>query len=238
MESHPSAADADTRRESLAIMAREEIERRILTGKVRAGERLNENALAAKLNISRGPLREAARSLEQLGLVEIVRNRGVFVRRISLRDALDVYDVRAGLARVAGRLAARRVSTAQLDGLEGLHEQMEETRRHHDSDAYYEVNQQFHARLFEVAGNARLASIHEATEKELQLFLRRGVLGSARLKTSNLEHRRILDAIRDGDEEEAARTFERHCLRGKQRMLDSLASTEDRSRPRALMSKS
>lgn len=228
MEDLPPTASAESRRESLAILAREEIERRILTGEVRAGERLNENALAAKLNISRGPLREAARSLEQLGLVEIVRNRGVFVRRISLRDALDVYDVRAGLARVAGRLAALRVSAAQLDGLERLHEQMEDARSHGDSDGYYTLNRRFHASLFEVAGNPRLASIHEATEKELQLFLRRGVLGSSRVKTSSLEHRKVLDAIRDGNEEDAAKAFERHCLRGKQRMLDSLASTGDR----------
>ena len=92
----------------LQAMVRDRIEHMILSGELKAGEHLNENALAAELNVSRGPIREATRSLADAGLLTIMRNRGAFVREISLEDVLHVYDVRAGLASVAGRLAALR----------------------------------------------------------------------------------------------------------------------------------
>ena len=94
-----TAAVAETSKpESLARPVREQLEGMILRGELRAGERLNENALATKLNVSRGPVREAARLLSEAGLVTVIHNRGVFVREIKLEEVLHVYDVRAGLA--------------------------------------------------------------------------------------------------------------------------------------------
>ncbi|WP_316977094.1 FCD domain-containing protein [Shumkonia mesophila] len=209
---------------SLTTIVREKIERMILSGEIAGGERLNENALAAQLNVSRGPLREATWSLEQAGLVQIVRNRGVFVRKISLEDALHLYDVRSGLARVAGRLLASRVTAEQIAVLTGLYEALERARETQDQAAYNEGNRRFHASLVEFTGNARLISYHETTEKELRLFVRRGVLGPARLRVSNGEHKQILDCIVKGDDEGAAAAFERHILNGKRRMLESLSS--------------
>ena len=210
---------------SLTTIVREKVERMILSGELASGERLNENALAARLNVSRGPLREATWSLEQAGLVQIVRNRGVFVRKISLEDALHIYDVRSGLARVAGRLLASRITAEQIAVLDGLYEDLERARRNQDQSAYNEGNRQFHTRLVGFTGNERLIGYHETTEKELRLFVRRGVLGPARLRVSNREHRQILDCIVKGDDEGAADAFERHILNGKRRMLDSLSSS-------------
>lgn len=220
-------ADADSvpeRTGSLTTIVREKIERMILSGEIAGGERLNENALAARLKVSRGPLREATWSLEQAGLVQIVRNRGVFVRKISLEDALHLYDVRSGLARVAGRLVASRVTAEQIAVLTGLYEDLERAREAQDQAAYNEGNRQFHTRLVAFSGNERLISYHDTTEKELRLFVRRGVLGPARLRVSNGEHKQILDCIVKGDDEGAAAAFERHILNGKRRMLESLSS--------------
>lgn len=220
-------ADADSvpeRTGSLTTIVREKIERMILSGEIAGGERLNENALAAQLNVSRGPLREATWSLEQAGLVQIVRNRGVFVRKISLEDALHLYDVRSGLARVAGRLVASRITAEQIAVLTGLYEELERARETQDQAAYNEGNRRLHTRLVEFSGNARLISYHETTEKELRLFVRRGVLGPARLRVSNGEHKQILECIAKGDDEGAGAAFERHILNGKRRMLESLSS--------------
>jgi DNA-binding GntR family transcriptional regulator len=208
--------------ESLTTVIREKIERMILSGDIPAGQRLNENALASELNVSRGPIREATRSLENAGLVEIVRNRGVFVRQISLEDALHLYDVRAGLARVAGRLLAGRATSEEIAALQETHEKMEQAREAQDQPAYNQGNRLFHSQLVTFAGNPRLTNYHETTNKELRLFVRRGVLGPARLRISNREHEAILDAVVQGDAGAAADAFERHILNGKQRMLDSL----------------
>src|SRR5687767_10352060 len=121
----PEAVVDAPKPESLTRAVREQIEAMILRGEIAAGERLNENALATKLKVSRGPIREATRLLAEAGLVTMIHNRGVFVREIKLEEVLHVYDVRAGLAHVAGRLAALRASKAQLAELRGLWGEME-----------------------------------------------------------------------------------------------------------------
>lgn len=207
---------------SLTAMVRERLEKMIIGGEVKGGERLNENALAADLGISRGPVREATRLLAEAGMVTIVPKRGVFVREISLEDVLHVYDVRTGLARVAGRLAAVRATSAHIAALRSLWEAMEEARATEESDRYYDINREFHSLTVAISGNRRLIDFHETTEREVFLFLRRGVQGRSRLDRSNAQHKEILEAIAAGDEQAAAESFERHVATGKQRMLDSL----------------
>jgi DNA-binding GntR family transcriptional regulator len=209
--------------ESLTRMVREQIEGMILRGEIAAGERLSENALATKLNVSRGPVREATRLLAEAGLVTVIHNRGVFVRQIKLEEVLHVYDVRAGLAHVAGRLAALRATKADVAALRALWDEMERAIAAENSDAYYEVNQAFHTRIVEISKNQRLIDFHATTERELSLFMRRGVAGASRPRMSNHEHRQIIEAIAAGDETAAAREFELHVMKGKQRMLDSLS---------------
>lgn len=218
----PAATLEPTKPESLTRMVREQIEGMILRGEIAAGERLSENALATKLNVSRGPVREATRLLAEAGLVTVIHNRGVFVRQIKLEEVLHVYDVRAGLAHVAGRLAALRATKADVAALRALWDEMERAIATDNSDAYYEVNQAFHTRIVEISKNQRLIDFHAITERELSLFMRRGVAGAARPRMSNHEHRQIIEAIAAGDEGAAAREFELHVMKGKQRMLDSL----------------
>ncbi len=220
------AAHGEKNTETLTAIVREKIEQMILGGQIKAGERLTESALAGQLNVSRGPIREATRLLAEAGLVTMVRNRGAFVREVSLEDILHVYDVRAGLARVAGRLAAMRATSDQIAELKALLEGMESARVVRDTDTYIEINRRFHAKIVESTANPRLIDFHQTTERELFLFTRRGVLGPRRLDRSNREHELILEALAKGDELGAARAFENHVLTGKQRMLDTLSWRE------------
>jgi DNA-binding GntR family transcriptional regulator len=206
--------------ESLTRSIRDQIEGMILRGEVAAGERLNEASLAAKLNVSRGPVREATRILAEAGLATVIHNRGVFVRQIKLEEVLHVYDVRAGLANVAGRLAALRASKAQVAELRDLWQKMEAAIAADDSDAYYEINRDFHTRIVAISNNPRLIDFNAITEREVFLFLRRGA--ASRPRMSNQQHLEILERIAAGDGDGAARAFEAHIVTGKQRMLDSL----------------
>jgi DNA-binding GntR family transcriptional regulator len=206
--------------ESLTSSVREQIEGMILRGEVAAGERLNEATLAAKLNVSRGPVREATRLLAEAGLVTVIHNRGVFVREIKLEDVLHVYDVRAGLARVAGRLAALRATKAHVAELRALWQSMENAIGASDSDAYYDLNRDFHLRIVAISNNPRLIDFYGITEREVFLFLRRGA--TSRPRMSNQQHLQIVEAIAAGDEAGAANAFETHIITGKQRMLDTL----------------
>src|SRR3546814_5092102 len=101
----------------------------MVEGELAPGERLNETQLAARFGTSRGPLREATRSLEAKGFVEVIRNRGVFVRQLSVEEALEVYDVRAALFGLAGRLLAQKMNDELLAKLNRQLDVMEAAAR-------------------------------------------------------------------------------------------------------------
>jgi DNA-binding GntR family transcriptional regulator len=218
------AKPLDTRHGHLGEAARERIEQLVLTGAIAAGERINELKLAVEFRISRGPVREALRALEHVGLLVSIPNRGVFVKKVDLADALNLYDVRAGLARVTGRLVAQRASKAQAAKLRATFAKMERAARARDMGGFYSSNLLFHSQLIEFAGNPRLRAMSEAVRNELQLHLRDAVVGPAQLKKSQAEHRAVLDAVIEGDAEAAGAAFEAHILAGKQRMLEYLGS--------------
>ena len=211
-----------SKKESLTTTVRESIEQKIYNGDFKPGDSLIESALATELNVSRGPIREATRQLAETGLLTIIKNRGVFVREVSLEEALNLCDLRSGLARVAGRLAALRATPKQIDELWELWEEMEHNRKARRTDDYHEWNDRFHSAIIDASGNARVLDLQHMTDRELHLFSHWGVIAAKRLDQSNIEHRQIIECIEKGDEWGAARAFENHVLNGKQRMLDSL----------------
>ena len=112
------------REHSLSNLVEREIERQIISGELTSGEKLTEAGIANQLRISRGPVREALRSLEQAGLVVNEKNRGMSVRQISLDEVGHIYEVRAALDGLIGRLAAERITKAQLKKLKELIKEM------------------------------------------------------------------------------------------------------------------
>ena len=200
----------------------DQVKRMIATGTLRPGERVNEQALAAQLGVGRNSAREALRSLERSGLIRIVPNRGAEVRRVSLEAALDLYDVRAGIARTAGRLAASRLETAEETRLMELMDQMEAALKARDGVLYQKLNASFHDHLMAITKNPRLIDLNSTIETELSLYLRKGVYTMAQMQLSHAEHSQLVDALRNGKVMEAANLFESHILTGKQRMLDTV----------------
>lgn len=210
---------------ALVDHVRDVIERKIVTGEIRAGQKLNANTFAKAMGVSRSPVREALRAIEQAGLAQAIPNRGVFVRAPDLAEALDLYDVRIGLARQAGRLLALRATKEQLEELNALYDDMDKARSAEDPDTYHQINLVFHTRLMQFTGNQWLFALDERIKKQLQLFLRKGISSLAQLRMSNADHRAVLDAIAAGDAEGAAAAYERHSITGKQRMLDTVGRT-------------
>src|ERR1700722_11144380 len=203
--------------ETLSSLVAEELERMIIRGELQAGDRINESKLAQMLDISRGPIREGCRSLEKSNLVRVVTNRGVFVREMSVAQAAEIYDVRAHIFGLAGRLAASRMSPRDVAELLAMVAEMREAR---DIDSYYPLNVAFHARLVELSGNSRVAELYYSLGKELHLFRRRGLVGGGALDLSNQEHMRIVEALRDHNCDLSERTMTDHILAGKARLLE------------------
>ena len=161
---------------SLANVLEREIESLIVSGELPPGDRINEIQLARRFGTSRGPIREATRSLEAKGLVEVVRNRGVFIRRLTLEEAIEIYDLRCALFGLAGRLLAGRMSDQILEHLKVSLQRMDDVAEQRDFDKYYPLNLAFHNFIVEKASNGTLAREYAAMVKKLHLLDRKSVV--------------------------------------------------------------
>jgi DNA-binding GntR family transcriptional regulator len=209
---------------SLTGVLERELERLILSGELKPGERLNEIRLSTRFGTSRGPLREAARSLQAKGLVETVRNRGVFVREISGAEALEIYDVRAALFGLVGRLLTDRVNDAMLARLSEFLDRMDAIASGRDFEAYYPVNLAFHDYLVTSTGNQTLLREYKGFVNKLHLCRARGLVQAGGLAVSNREHREMVDCLASGNRERAQEAFFRHVERSKVRFASTLDS--------------
>jgi DNA-binding GntR family transcriptional regulator len=198
------------------------IQAMILAGEIATGERMNEVALAQRFGVSRGPIREAIRALEQERLISVIPNRGAVVRRIDLAEALELYDVRAGLARSAGRLLAARATSDQISTLRMLQERMHTAVAANSASDFHSANVEFHEAILGFAGNKRLRELDRIVANELQLCIRHGSRGSAQLRASLSEHESFLAALVAGDMRASGDVLEQHVLNGRQRMLENI----------------
>jgi phosphonate utilization transcriptional regulator len=219
-----SAAFAELQGNSLAMLVQREIERMVVAGELSAGEKLNENTLASRFGISRGPVREAFRTLEGAGLLRVKKNQGVFVRELSVEEAAEIYELRASLLELAGRRQALCITPAQLDELTALLDAMDRAAAR-DVEAYYPLNLKFHDRLVEFSGNRKLASAYRQLIRELHLFRKRGLVQDGGLLASSNEHRQIVANLAAGDAPAAGKAMYDHVMSGRERMLQAESNT-------------
>lgn len=213
--------------QSLTSAVQAEIERLILGGDLAPGAKLTEAMLADRLGVSRGPIREAFRILEEAGLVRLAKNRGVSVRSIPLQEAMEIYDLRAMVDESAGRALAARITPAQLRQLRAMVEQMERlVKGGHAtsaSDDYHALNLAFHDCIVDFVGNRKLIDLYRRLVKELSLFRRANLADGGQIPVSVQEHRAILKAIAAGDADGAACALRAHALESKERTLKNHA---------------
>ena len=216
---HPTIALLQS--SSLTTVVQQEIERAILAGEYEPGSKLIEATLAEKMGVSRGPVREAFRTLEEAGLVRNEKNRGVFVRSIPIDEAIEIFDLRAAMDELVGRLLAKNITQAQLKELKAVVSAMEKAVKDEDAHQYHLLNLQFHDRLIEMAGNRKLTDIYRKLIKELSLFRRLNLADGWLMPVSANEHRQIVKAIASGDAEAAGRAMFKHAMESKERTIES-----------------
>ena len=206
---------------SLTTVVQQEIERAILVGEYEPGSKLIEAALAEKMGVSRGPVREAFRMLEEAGLVRNEKNRGVFVRDIPIDEAVEIFDLRAAMDELVGRQLAKNITPAQLKEIKGLVDLMEKAVKAEDAYNYHLLNLKFHDRLVEMAGNRKLTAIYRKLIKELSLFRRLNLADGWLMPISASEHRQIVKAIASGDADTAGRAMFDHVIESKERTIEN-----------------
>lgn len=206
------------RANSLPSVVQAEIEQLILSGELAPGARINEAVLAARFGTSRGPVREALRALEECGLVRAERNRGAYVREVSIAEADEVYDLRETLDEFIGRRLAAQITAAQLATLWQLLADMDAATSEGDLTRYYQLNLRFHDALVDFVGNRHLSATYRRLTKELLLFRLHGLQEGGGFAVSHAEHRAIVEAIAARDADRAGSLLRAHATDSRARM--------------------
>ncbi|MEV0698296.1 GntR family transcriptional regulator [Saccharopolyspora sp. NPDC050389] len=209
---------ADTRI-PLRDQVRQELQARIADGRLRPGDRIFEQELAAELGISRVPVREAIRMLQSEGFVDVLpRRRGVFVRGLDRQQVKELFEVREALEVYAARLAAERAETADVAQLADLAGKARDAHESGDVNAMSDANATFHDKLVGLAGNDLLASMLEPLHSRLAWLFRMN-LEPERVCT---EHEELQAAIAAGDADRAAEVAKQHVLSSRQMVLERM----------------
>lgn len=214
------------REHSLATLAQQELERRIVSGEMAAGAKLNEVDVATALGMSRGPVREAFRALSQAGLVRVEKNRGVFVRQILLEEADEYYEVRAALEGLIGRLAARRIAIDEIEQLRAVVRRMHQVQKSRRPEEYFALNVEFHDGLARAARNNALLANYRGVVNQLDLYRRATIARSAEnIPLSTQEHEAIVEAVAARNEQRAEALLVEHVLVSRQRLHVALGAS-------------
>lgn len=215
-----SAQDALTllRTQSLTTVVHNELERRIIDGSLLPGAPLRETSIATELGISRGPVREAFRMLEERGLVQFEKNCGVRVRQLALEHARQIYQIRLPLEGLIAELATAALDDSGREQLIALLQAMKSAAAEQDSAAYTLLNFQLHDRLAQLSGNQALHDTYRRLVVQLKLLRSHSLLQLHRLEVSFAEHRAVVEAMIKGDATEAACLLKAHTQASLQRI--------------------
>lgn len=185
------------------------LRRAILTGQFKPGERLVERDLAARLGLSRNPVREAFRRLEQERLVTVNR-QGVFVQALDPQEVEELYEIRRHLEVLAVQLAARHFTPAYRQQLQAILQRTTRALADHDQALVVEASIAFHRTIAEMSGNRRLARLIVEIGEEIQRFRSLNIHETSRTPIAIREHRQIFAALSRRDEKRAARLMAEH----------------------------
>ena len=190
----------------------EQLRQRIFQRELEPGSWIDEVKIAQEFGISRTPLREALKVLAAEGLVTMKVRRGAYVTEVSETDLADVYHLLSLLESDAAGVVAQKASDEQLKELQQLHKELEAAQN--DRDKFFAVNERFHMRLLQFAGNRWRDQLVADLRKVMKLNRHNSLFKAGRVKESMLEHRAIMDAIARRDARAAARRMQEHFRNG------------------------
>lgn len=205
-----------------------ELKHKILTGEIVSQTRLMEIDLSEKMNVSRTPIREAIKRLADDGLVKVEPRRGAYVANISIKDMLDVFEVREDMEGFVAKLAAQRISDDEKITLREIAREYEEAiEKADDKETIIELDEKFHNFIVRCCGNETLSELVKYVQ-ELSLRFRYLYYNDFSLYESTAEqHNRIMEAINAGEEEVARDEADAHVRALKEFVFDLGKKMED-----------
>ncbi|HEX5499716.1 MAG TPA: GntR family transcriptional regulator [Thermomicrobiales bacterium] len=191
----------------------------VLSGAIGMGERLDENALARQLGVSRTPMREAIGKLAQEGLVEYRPFQGNFVRVITVAQVRELFEVRRNLEGLAARLAVANVTDDDVRDLAAILDDVQAAFDTGDMEQYAVADRRFHAAIARLSGNATLVELLDQLSARIQLARVIANRDPHVVERTIQERPQILRAMQERDADAAQRLLENHI----QGVLDALS---------------
>lgn len=197
----------------------------IISGRLARGTHLVEAALAARFEVSRGPIRDALRVVEAEGLVES-RRRGVYVTGHTVEDLEELYSLREAIESLALRLAVGRASPGEWVVAERAVETMRQAAAAEDPDAFAAADLEFHSEFYRLSRHRRVWSVWEQYRPTLAAVFSVTNSNKHDLPKNSARHAKILAAARRGDVEQAVRLLVRSNRTGLSERKKDLPAVE------------
>ena len=191
----------------------------ILNGKYKDHEEIKEVAIGKELGVSRTPVREALRQLELEGLIQIIPNKGAYVTGIKAKDIQDIYLIRSKLEGLCARWACDHITREQLDEMEEIIYLAEFHAARGHMEQMAELDNRFHTILYESCNSKML----EHLLKDYHQYVwrvRQKTLSSGRGPVSNVEHKYIMEAIKENNPDKAEELANQHMINAYENMVD------------------
>ena len=182
----------------------------ILKGDLKPGERLMELQLASKLGVSRTPIREAIRMLEQEGLAVTTPRKGAEVSKMTLKDMEDVLEIRDALDELAVRIACQKISDEQLKQLEDMKELFEKSTQTGNVKKIAEADVTFHDVIYEATGNPKLVTLLNNLREQVYRYRVEYIKDPKNYPTLIAEHEAILESLKNRDVKNAVEAMHVH----------------------------
>ncbi len=194
----------------------------IISGSLPPSERLMEIQLAEEMGVSRTPVREAIRKLELEGLVVMIPRKGAYVAGMSIKDIVDVFEIRGALEGLAAELASERVTDEELESMERYLVKISEEIESGDLSKVVETDTDFHTLIYKASRNARLSQIISNLREQIQRFRTTSLSFPGRMKIALEEHRKIVEAISSRDGELARKLAQEHIENAENTMMNMI----------------
>ncbi len=198
----------------------EQLRKAILEGTIKPGERIVENEYADMLNISRTPVREALRKLEIEGFVEYIPRKGVIVKGFSLKDIIEIFEIRKALECLAVKHVVENISDEEIEALKEIIKKMEEAGKEDNYERIVDICQHFHQSILDASSMPRLQSMISTLQEYLERFKRVTLAKDTRRTSAIKEHKEIMQAIIEKDVSKAEELTIKHIDASRKAFLN------------------
>ena len=214
-------------RKTVTAIVQERVRQAILDGVLSPGSRIDQNQLAIDLNVSLVPIREALKTLEGEGFVQIIPRRGAFVTEISLEDMDDLYFTRQIIEGQAAYHAVEHLSVSNVEQLETLYEYMDTALLDHDFPGFMTYNREFHFVIYNASNSRYLRNLITGLWDLAERYRYRYLLLRDQGESIQREHRVILDACHQRDAKALRNAIITHMQHTLKSLRTHFASEQD-----------